>query len=65
MGTATTLAVHNLVIGNPVVVSGATVDTDLNGGYTVATVPTSKTFTFTTASVADAAYVEATLQALA
>lgn len=65
VATVTTAAVHNLVIGNPVVVSGATVDTDLNGTYTIATVPTSKTFTFATSSVANSVYVESTLKLVA
>lgn len=51
---------HGLKTGNRVVVSGATVDTDLNGTYII-TVTGADAFTFTTASVSDAAYTEATL----
>jgi len=63
--TATTAAAHYLPVGATVVVSGATVDADLNGTYTVVTVPSNVTFTFTTADVSDAAYTESTLQAVA
>lgn len=59
--TVTTVADHGLTAGATVVVSGATGDTDLNGTYTILTVPTSKTFTFTSASVTDATYNETTL----
>lgn len=59
--TVTTSAAHGLAIGHRIIVSGATGDTDLNGTYTVATVPSSTTFTITTASVTDATYNEATL----
>lgn len=61
VGTVTTAADHGLTVGSTVVVSGATVDTDLNGTYAVVTVPSSKTFTITTASVTDATYTESTL----
>ena len=61
VGTATTLSPHQLTAGDTVVVSGATVDTDLNDTYVVATTPTTTTFTFTTASVADGSYTDATL----
>jgi hypothetical protein len=59
--TVTTVAAHGLYVGARVTVSGATVDSDLNGSYTVLTIPTSTTYTFTTAAVSDATYVEATL----
>lgn len=59
--TATTSTAHGLVIGNPAVVSGATVDAQLNGTYTILTVPSATTFTFTTVAVSDATYTEATL----
>lgn len=62
VATATKAADHGLQIGNKIVVSGATVDADLNGEYVIATVPTSTTYTFATVSVADATYTEATLQ---
>lgn len=63
--TATTAAAHYFAAGATVVVSGATVDADLNGTYTILTVPSNVTFTFTTADVSDAAYVESSLQAVA
>jgi hypothetical protein len=44
-----------------VTIAGATIDTDLNGTYTIATTATATTFTFTTANVSDATYTEATL----
>ncbi len=59
--TATTATAHFLYPGARVTVSGATVDTDLNATYTVLTVGSSTTFTFTTAAVADATYTESTL----
>jgi hypothetical protein len=51
---------HGLATGNRVVVSGASVDTDLNGSYVII-VTGADAFTFTTASVGNAAYTEATL----
>ncbi len=59
VGTATTAAAHYLNPGSSITVAGATVDTDLNATYIVATVPSSTTFTITTASVADATYTDA------
>jgi hypothetical protein len=61
VATVTTNAAHGLYIGARVTVSGATVDTDLNGTYTVASVPGSTSYTFTTSAVADATYNESTL----
>lgn len=61
VGTATTSAAHGLRVGQLVTVTGATVDTDLNGTYRIATVPLTTTFTFTTVNVANATYNEATL----
>lgn len=58
--TVTFSGAHGLGVGHRIVVAGATVDTDLNGTYTVATVA-STTLTFTTASVADATYTDAAL----
>lgn len=52
---------HNLYAGAYVTVSGATVDTDLNGSYVVKTVPDANSFTITTASVGDTTYTESTL----
>jgi len=62
VATATTAANHGLQVGNKIVVSGATVDADLNGTYIIATVPSPTTFTFATVDVADATYTESTLQ---
>lgn len=61
-GTTATVAwtAHGLATGNRVIVLGATVDTDLNGSYPI-TVTGADAFTFTTASVGNAAYTEATL----
>ncbi len=61
VGTVTTSTAHGLAIGNLVTVSGATVDTDLNGIYYIQTVGSTTTFTITTASVANATYTDATL----
>jgi len=58
--TATVSAAHGLTANNKIVVSGATVDTDLNGTYALTSVGTT-TLVFTTASVADATYTDATL----
>lgn len=62
-GTTSTAVVpnHGLAVGNAVTISGATVDTDLNGTYYVQTVADADTFTITTANVSDAAYTESTL----
>jgi len=59
--TVTTSAAHGLRVGQYVTVAGATIDTDLNGSYPIATVGSTTTFTFTSASVSDATYNEATL----
>ncbi len=62
VGTVTTAAAHGLAVNDRVTVSGATVDTDLNGVYAIVTVGSSTTFTITTVSVADATYTESTLK---
>jgi hypothetical protein len=62
VGTVTWPA-HGLEAGCSVTISGATVDTDLNGTYAIVTAPTADTFTIATAAVADATYTEATLAA--
>jgi len=62
VGTVTTATAHGLAVGNQVTISGATVDTDLNGTYTIASVGSSVTFTITTSSVADGTYVESPLK---
>jgi hypothetical protein len=49
---------HDIQVGNSVVVAGATVDTDLNGTYTVLS-RTNTEFTFQTTSVAAGTYTEA------
>lgn len=59
--TATIPSGHGLAIGNYITVSGATVDTDLNGTYKLTSVTTT-TLVFTTASVANATYTESTLR---
>lgn len=62
VATVTTASAHNLYVGARIVVSGATVVPALNATYTIATVPSSTTYTFTTSGVADATYNESTLQ---
>lgn len=64
VGTVTWPA-HGLEAGCSVTISGATVDTDLNGTYIIATVSTVDAFTITTAAVADGTYTESTLAARA
>lgn len=54
--TVTTSTAHGLTIGARVVLSGFTGDTDLNATYEVLTVPTTSTFTITTANVTDGTY---------
>jgi hypothetical protein len=61
VGTVTTASAHGLYVGARVTFSGATVDTDLNGTYTIATVPSSTTYTVATSAVANATYTESTL----
>jgi hypothetical protein len=60
--TVTTSGAHGLSVGQWVTISGATVDSDLNGTYVIATVGSSTTFTVTTASVSDATMNESTLK---
>lgn len=64
VATVTCSTVCGMWKGQRVTVTGATVDTDLNGTYTVTsdTNTSATTYTFTTASVANATYTEATLQ---
>lgn len=62
VGTVTTGVNHGLQVGNLITWSGATVDTDLNGVYKIATTPSATTFTIATASVANATYTESTLK---
>jgi hypothetical protein len=62
VATATTTGAHGYGVGHRIQVRGATVDTDLNGDYTIATVPSGTTFTFATANVANATYTEAGLK---
>lgn len=61
VGTATTSTAHGLYVGARVTITGATVDADLNGTFTLLTVPSTTTYTFATVAVADATYNEATL----
>ena len=62
VGTANTVAAHGLTPGSKVVLSGWTVDVQLNGTYEVKTVPTSTSFTITTVDVTGAptTYTDAT-----
>ncbi len=61
VGTVTTANAHGLYIGARVTISGATVDTDLNATYTVATVGSTTTYTIATVNVANATYTDATM----
>jgi hypothetical protein len=64
VATVTCSAACGVWKGQRGTVSGATVDTDLNGTFTVTsnTDTTATTYTFTTASVSDATYNESTLR---
>ncbi len=55
VATVTTAAAHNLYVGARVKTTGSAT-TALNNTYTVATVPSSTTYTFTTSGVGDATY---------
>lgn len=61
VGTVTTSSAHGLYIGAKVAITGATVDTDLNASYIVATVGSATTYTIATVSVANATYTDSTL----
>lgn len=61
VGTATTSTAHGLQPGQNVVVTGATIDTDLNATYKILTTASTTTFTFTTVAVSDATYTDAGL----
>lgn len=61
VGTVTTSSAHGLQAGQLVTISGATVDTDLNGTYIIQSSAATTTFTITTVAVADATYTDATL----
>jgi hypothetical protein len=54
--TVTTATAHGLQVGNRITIQGVVADTDLNGNYVIATVPTDSTFTITTANVTDGTY---------
>ncbi len=62
VGTATTVSDHGLNIGDKIVVTGGTVDPDINSTYAIVTVPTTKTFTITTVAVSDGTFNNAALQ---
>lgn len=62
VATATTAAAHGRSSGEKLTVQDATVDTDLNGNYTIASTPSPTTLTFATTDVADATYTESTLK---
>lgn len=55
VATATTVSAHGLMVGQKTTVSGSTTAA-LNATYVIATVPSTTTFTFTTAGVGDATY---------
>lgn len=57
--TVTTASAHGLAINNRVAIAGVTGDTDLNATYLILTVPSSTTFTVTSANVTDATYATA------
>ena len=59
--TVTTAAAHGLLADNTVTISGATGDADLNGSYSIITVPTATTFTVTTVNVTDTTYNNSSL----
>ena len=60
VGTANTVAPHGLTVGSKVVLTGWTVDEQLNGTYEIATVPTPTSFTIPTTDVSDATYTDPT-----
>jgi len=60
VATVTTSAAHKLYDKALVIVSGATVDANLNGSYGITSTGTT-TYTFTTVGVADGTYNESTL----
>lgn len=60
--TVTCASTCGVYIKQRVTVSGATVDTDLNGTRIVLTTPSATTYTFTTTNVTNATYNESTLQ---
>lgn len=62
VGTVTTASAHGLGVNDKIVIAGATIDTDLNGTYKIATVGSTTTFTIATVAVADATYTEAGLK---
>lgn len=55
VATTTTVAAHGLMVGQKTTVSGSTTAA-LNATYVIATIPSTTTFTFTTAGVGDATY---------
>ena len=61
VGTLTFSAAHGKAVGDKITISGATVDTDLNAAYVVASVPTTTTLTVATSNVTAATYTDALL----
>jgi hypothetical protein len=59
--TVTTSQPHGLAVGNRIIIAGVTADTDLNGSYVIATVPSTTSFTITTANVTDGTYSDSGL----
>lgn len=55
VGTVTTVGDHGLQVGNKITVAGSTTAA-LNGVYSIATVPTTSTFTIATSGVSNATY---------
>ena len=60
VGTVTTVAAHGLMVGQTTTVSGSST-VALNASYVVATIPTTTTFTITTAGVGNNTYNNAAL----
>jgi hypothetical protein len=59
VGTLVFAEAHNKAVGDIIVISGATTDTDLNATYTVASIPSATTLTVATSSVSDGTYTDA------
>jgi len=59
VGTVTTSTAHGLTVGQKVVITGATVDTDLNATYRVVSVTSTTVFTIATVNVGNATYTDA------
>ncbi len=62
VGTVTTVSPHGLAVNDKIIVSGGTVDPDLNATYSIATVGSTTTFTIATSAVSDGTYNNAGLK---